>query len=170
MEHILRKKINSNYRIGSSKHKKVIEIDDNGFASDTIDFSEAEWVINLQSNTRKLSIRCDSMVLCDNTGFIDVDYGSTYSIQFSQFLWKPENNVFPFSVDVVNFYYDENNRIVKNDNPIDIESCPFNGSLILDGVETSTISITEINSGRYELQLGNILENTIIQILRKQTT
>ena len=159
---LIKRRVYVDYRIGANKYTKILNIEDDT-VSDYVNFSEATWTMNLESVTRVLDIRWDNTVVCDVTSPIEVDYGSTYIIPFSSTLVT--TNRFPFFISIVNFYIDSDDRIVKNENEIAIESFPFTGELLLDDVETAIISVTPGEStGQYNLILSDIVENIMINI------
>lgn len=164
---LLKDKIESNYRIGSRKYTKTIEISDS-ISSDIVDFSEATWTINLDSITRELNVNSYN-VNCNVSGIVDVNYGSTYTISFTRnntFLTTSTNSS-RISISIINYYYTlENNRLVKYDNEVSIENYPYNGSLLLDGVETGEINLSfDDTTNIYYLTLSNIIENIMVQII-----
>ncbi len=158
---LIKRNIESKYRIGNRKYTKTIEINNN-IATDVIDFADSEYTINLDSIERYISVRADRRtVRCENVGLFTIDLGSDYTIPFELIGGNASRRI---SISLVNFWYDDNNRLIKYDNELLINSSPYNGQLILDGNTTADISLTQEETGTYYLSLSNITENIIVQI------
>ena len=163
---VLTNNVVSNYRIGSHKYTKTIEFSDNT-VSDIVNFSDAEWILNLSSRTRYISLRHDSQIVCSIPGLVSVEYGSTFVIPFKSIVYSIDY-LFPYVIDIVNFDYDENDRLYKYDNDILINYYPYSGELILNGNSVANIVVdvdpNSENGRTYDLILSNITENIMIQI------
>lgn len=154
---LVKDEIKSNYLLGNRRYAKSIPVINN-IATDTIDFSDSVYTILVESINKYLSVRSNRWINCDTTGLVTVNYGSIRVISFTIASgYKP-------SIDLVNFWYDENNRVVKYENDITIENYPSVSGLFLNEETTVTAELTQNEFGRFYLKLTNITENTIIQI------
>lgn len=156
---LVKPSIESRYRIGNRKYSKLIDIESSQEATDIIDFNEAEYTINLESVERYLSVRgVGRYIKCYTPGFVTVDYGSTYTVTFKVL------QDFGFIISLVNFRYDENDRLVKYDNEVILNSSPSQDHLELNNQISVSASISQEDDGKYYLVLSGIKENTMIQI------
>lgn len=158
---LIKNVVKSKYRIGNRKYTKTIAINNNK-AIDTVDFSNAEYVIDMDAVEKKLSIRADRrFIWCDVTGLQTVNYGSDFTIPFK--LTEPDR--YTFTISLINFYYDSGGRIIKYDNELILETYPYLTQLVLDGNTTAGVEIDRPEDSLvYYLTLSGITENTIIQI------
>lgn len=161
---LIKRNIESSYRIGNEKLTKIININSD-VAYDTVDFAKAEYTINLERVERILSIRPMGLeIICDVSGLVTVDYNSSYTVSF-RVISEDTQVIMPIPrVDLINFGYDSEGRMVKYENDITFNTIPDQLFLELDGVVTATASLSLGDDGKYHLVLNGILENTIVQI------
>lgn len=153
--------VKSKYRKGNRKYTKTIAINNNK-AIDRVDFSNAEYIVDMDAVEKKLSIRADRrLIWCEVTGLQTVNQGSNFTIPFK--LTEPDQ--YTFSISLINFYYDTAGRVVKHDNELVLEVCPYLTYLTLDGNTTAEVEIDRPEDSLvYTLTLSGITENTIILI------
>lgn len=158
---LIKNVVKSKYRIGNRKYTKTIAINNNR-AIDTVDFANAEYVIDMNAPEKKLSIRADRrFIWCETTGLQTVNHGSDFTIPFK--ILEPDR--YTFSISIINFYYDSGGRVIKYENELVLETCPYSTQLTLDGETTAGVDIDRPEDSLvYYLTLSDITENTIIQI------
>ena len=158
---LVKKEVKSKFRIGNKKDIKTIVINNNK-AIDKVDFANAEYIIVMDSVEKKLSVRVDKAFIdCGTTGLHTISQGSNFTIPFK--IIKPDE--YTFRISLINFYYDSSGHLVKNDNELVLETCPYLTQLVLDGTTTAQVEIDRPeDSLTYNLTLSGITENTIVQI------
>ena len=161
---LVKSAIKSKYRIGNKKYTKTIAINNNS-AVDVVNFANAEYIIDTNSIKKKLSVRIDQkLIKCNVVGTQTINQGSSFNIPFSI-----KSDQYAFSISLLNFYYDSDGRVVKNENELILETCPYITQLVLDGNTTANIEIDRSEDNpTYNLLLSEITENTMIYISAKR--
>ena len=163
--------IESKYRIGSEKGSKIIDIVDDKVIQQ-IDFADSEYIVDVSNEIKTLSIKVDNTYITTNyIGTYQVTKGSDFTIPFNVSS-SPEER-FDVSIDLVNFGYDSNNRIVKYESTdTNFGSiCPFYGSISLNEEVVVRFEFQRLSSsaGSYYLSLHGITENLMVQISVNKT-
>ena len=158
----------SNYRIGAEKTRKTIAIE-NDIANDTVDFADAEYVIDVSSIQKRVNVKCGSPKINLSINTVLYDYGSSNHI--IDFEVIPEEMRFN-TLKINGFYYNDQGRMERYPFtlPIDYSESPQTFELLKyqddpeSIIATITLEVDGENEQLYHLGINNIVENLAIVI------
>ena len=107
---------------------------------------------------RRIIVRSGTNVTSDTQGLVMIDNGSSRTIRFAT-----TQDYVPH-LDLVNFWYDSNDRIVKYDNELFLSTVPSEADLLLSGNQTAHVILDQSEDGEYYLTVSEVVENMIILI------
>lgn len=158
----------SNYRIGSEKTAKTIQISKD-IATDTVDFADSEYIIDVNSIQKRVNVKTGqtTKIRCD-VDTVLYDYGTSHVIDFSVEVPEIRFN----SLKISGFYYNDYGRIERYPYILQINysDLPYTGSLYTNPddpdsiIATITLKEDGENELLYHLGINNIIENLAIVI------